>query len=341
MSKFGRPLIQRTFLLPLAATLALSATAQDFRYQPHEQQIPPPACLTMHFPWEGGSTPCTPNTHEEWLKAVTSWRTERRIRVGYNGDRYAMPELQWTQSSFIQPQMMMHDRYFYDPVAGKYTVDRYLDDLEKRYGGIDAVLIWATYPNMGIDNRNQQDMVRSMPGFDAAGHGANHVLLIAIVDAHIWIGRPDEHRVDAAVTLLEIVEVAIDRVLAGDGVVEVAVVHHHLRLNEAGLGPLKRGHCIAIAVVADTDAALGTPVGHSFEPLLVSIRSAWRAAPFPGKVHGETGRRWNLLLVRLIAKILSRHGECERRCDGQHGGQSCAEVSSFAHRVSSPSPWLF
>jgi formylglycine-generating enzyme required for sulfatase activity len=153
-----------TFLLPFAATLALSATAQDFRYQPEEQQIPPPSCLTMHFPWEGGSTPCTPDTHEEWLKAVTNWRTERRIRVGYNGDRYAMPALQWTQSSFIQPQMMVHDRYFYDPVAGKYTVDRYLDDLEKRYGGIDAVLIWATYPNMGIDNRNQQDMVRSMPG---------------------------------------------------------------------------------------------------------------------------------------------------------------------------------
>jgi formylglycine-generating enzyme required for sulfatase activity len=60
--------------------------------------------------------------------------------------------------------MMVHDRYFYDPVSGKYTVDRYLDDLEKRYGGIDAVLIWPTYPNMGIDNRNQHDMIRSMPG---------------------------------------------------------------------------------------------------------------------------------------------------------------------------------
>ena len=75
-----------------------------------------------------------------------------------------MPELRWTQSSFIQPQMMVEDRYFYDPVAGKYTVDRYLDDLEKRYGGIDSVLIWPTYSNMGIDNRNQHDMIRAMPG---------------------------------------------------------------------------------------------------------------------------------------------------------------------------------
>ena len=27
-----------------------------------------------------------------------------------------------------------------------------------------AVLVWATYPNMGIDDRNQLDMVASMPG---------------------------------------------------------------------------------------------------------------------------------------------------------------------------------
>lgn len=75
-----------------------------------------------------------------------------------------MPALKWAQSSFIQPQMMVHDKYFHDPVAGKYTVDKYLDDLDSRYGGIDAVLIWSTYPNMGIDDRNQLDMVRSMPG---------------------------------------------------------------------------------------------------------------------------------------------------------------------------------
>ena len=60
--------------------------------------------------------------------------------------------------------MMMEDRYFYDPVAHKYTVDRYLDDVTRRYGGIDSVLIWHTYTNIGIDNRNQYDLLRDMPG---------------------------------------------------------------------------------------------------------------------------------------------------------------------------------
>jgi len=75
-----------------------------------------------------------------------------------------MPELKWAQSSFIQPQMMVQDRCLYDSATGKYTVDRCLDDFDKRYGGIDSVLLWPTYPNMGIDDRNQHDMIRSMPG---------------------------------------------------------------------------------------------------------------------------------------------------------------------------------
>ena len=148
----------------LIITLVTITTAQDSKFPPAEQQIPVPECLTMRGLWEGGSKTCTQNEHEAWLADIRHWRNERRVRIGYNGSRYDLPALQWTQSSFIQPQMMVHDRYFYDPVLAKYTVDRYLDDLEKRYGGIDAVLIWPTYPNMGIDNRNQHDMIRSMPG---------------------------------------------------------------------------------------------------------------------------------------------------------------------------------
>jgi len=118
----------------------------------------------MRGAWEGGSSECTPDDHANWLADLRHWRTERLIRIGYNDFRYDLPALKWTQSSSFKPQMMVEDRYFYDPVTHLYTVDRYLDDLEKRYGGIDAALIWPTYPNMGIDNRNQHDMIRSMPG---------------------------------------------------------------------------------------------------------------------------------------------------------------------------------
>jgi formylglycine-generating enzyme required for sulfatase activity len=120
--------------------------------------------LNLKWIWEGGYLPCKAEDHEKWLSDIRHWKEERKIRIGYDGSRYAMTELQWAQSSFIQPQMMVQDRYFYDPILNRYTVDRYLDDLEKRYGGIDAVLIWPTYPNMGIDDRNQHDMIRCMPG---------------------------------------------------------------------------------------------------------------------------------------------------------------------------------
>jgi hypothetical protein len=107
------------------------ANAQDSAYAPKNQLIPGPPCLTMKGAWTGApSSECTEATHRTWLEDVRHWRMERRIRIGYNPSRYELPESQWIQSSFMQPQMMVHDRYFYDPVAGKYTIDRYLDDLE-------------------------------------------------------------------------------------------------------------------------------------------------------------------------------------------------------------------
>src|SRR5580704_4353308 len=149
-----RPRLLLEFLLGLS----IAACAQDSKYPPKNQLIPGPACLANR------GFPCSESTHIEWLEDIMHWRDERRIRIGYDGARYDHSGLGWTQSSFIQPQMMVQDRYFYDPVSRRYTVDRYLDDLDQRYGGIDSVLIWPTYPNMGIDNRNQHDMIRSMPG---------------------------------------------------------------------------------------------------------------------------------------------------------------------------------
>ncbi len=101
---------------------------------------------------------------ERWHSDLKKWRIEERATIHYSDSEYLRPEFGWLKRTFIYVQMMAHDRYFYDPVARKYTVNKYLDDLENRYGGIDAVLIWPTYPNIGVDNRNQFDLVAAMPG---------------------------------------------------------------------------------------------------------------------------------------------------------------------------------
>jgi len=138
------------FISAVLVALACSGLwAQDTKYPPKGEQIPGPEKAS---------------NFQAWLSDIQHWRRERLLRVGYDGSQYGRPELKWAQSSFIQPLMMIHERTFYDPAAGRYTVDRYLDDLDKRYGGIDSVLIWQSYPNIGIDNRNQYDLIRAMPG---------------------------------------------------------------------------------------------------------------------------------------------------------------------------------
>ncbi|MCW3087065.1 MAG: hypothetical protein JWQ78_451 [Sediminibacterium sp.] len=99
-----------------------------------------------------------------WLDSLKAWRISEKQKIGYNDRHYTRPGSEWVKQTFVFAQMMSHDRYFYDPVKGVYTVDRYLDDLIKRYGGLDGVLVWPTYPNIGVDNRNQLDLLAGMPG---------------------------------------------------------------------------------------------------------------------------------------------------------------------------------
>jgi formylglycine-generating enzyme required for sulfatase activity len=150
------------WLFAVAGMFLLSAAhGQDSQIERKDSLFSLPWCADEN--WQQHNQ-CSPGEIEAWRKDLLNWRDQTRDRVGYEDSLYKQPEGLWAQSSFMQAQMMAEDRYFYDPVAGKYTVDRYLDDLEKRFGGIDSVLVWPSYPNMGIDSRNQFDLVRAMPG---------------------------------------------------------------------------------------------------------------------------------------------------------------------------------
>ncbi|MEO6964551.1 MAG: formylglycine-generating enzyme family protein, partial [Acidobacteriaceae bacterium] len=122
---------------------------QDTAYPAKDAQIPGPA---------------SPADSRTWLADLQHWRAERLVRMGHNDANYARPEFKWTQHNFLSVQMMVEERDFYDPASGVYTVDKYLDDLNKEFGGVDSVLVWDTYPDLGVDNRNQFDRLRDLPG---------------------------------------------------------------------------------------------------------------------------------------------------------------------------------
>ena len=47
-------------------------------------------------------------------KEISPSKAERLIRAGYDDREYTRPELAWTQSSYVQHFVMIHDRYLYD-----------------------------------------------------------------------------------------------------------------------------------------------------------------------------------------------------------------------------------
>jgi len=101
---------------------------------------------------------------DEWVQGLIEWRREHLLRIGFDDSLYRHPDLVWAQGNFVHALLMVEDRYFYDRDTGRYTVDRYLDDLEARFGGIDSVLPWYIYPNIGIDDRSQFDLADALPG---------------------------------------------------------------------------------------------------------------------------------------------------------------------------------
>jgi formylglycine-generating enzyme required for sulfatase activity len=101
---------------------------------------------------------------DEWLAGLREWRREHRLRIGLDDSQYRRPDLAWSQANFVHALTMVEDLYFYDPDIGCYTVDRYLDDLQARFGGVDSVLLWYIYPNIGVDDRSQFDLVHDLPG---------------------------------------------------------------------------------------------------------------------------------------------------------------------------------
>ncbi|CAH0996705.1 Hercynine oxygenase [Emticicia aquatica] len=77
---------------------------------------------------------------------------------------YQRQDLKWIQDTYVMHLIMAWDKWFYTPQDGYNAYKNFLKNGEKLYGGNDVVGIWPTWPTLGLDQRNQWDLFRDLPG---------------------------------------------------------------------------------------------------------------------------------------------------------------------------------
>ena len=110
------------------------------------------------------AAPSDPSDWPAWREALHKWRAEARARIAYDDGAYRREELGWTQRCFAVALVWLWDERLWDFSAGRFTPRRLLDEAAREFGGYDAVVLWHAYPVIGIDERNQFDYYRDVPG---------------------------------------------------------------------------------------------------------------------------------------------------------------------------------
>jgi iron(II)-dependent oxidoreductase len=82
----------------------------------------------------------------------------------FDNSLYERPDLAWIKESYLIILQMAWDREFYDKSTGKYTFPDLLRKGIEKFGYYDVYGIWPTWPRLGLDQRNQWDLYRDLPG---------------------------------------------------------------------------------------------------------------------------------------------------------------------------------
>jgi sulfatase modifying factor 1 len=155
------------------------------------------------------AAPDDPADWPAWRDELAAWR--EHARAGYDGSAY--DRLTWTQSCFSVALVWLWDERLYDHDGGRFTPERLLDEAEREFGGYDGIVLWHAYPVIGIDERNQFDWYRDVPGIvDLVAFFRGRGLRV-FVDYNPWDVGTRREPVDDAQAVAELV-----RSLGADGV---------------------------------------------------------------------------------------------------------------------------
>lgn len=82
----------------------------------------------------------------------------------FNDQLYKRPDLQWIKKAYVMHLIMAWDKDFFDYTTGRFNLIEFQKRGKQLYGGDDVICLWPTWPALGLDQRNQFDMYRDLPG---------------------------------------------------------------------------------------------------------------------------------------------------------------------------------
>lgn len=101
-----------------------------------------------------------------WQEGLRKAFQEKRLYEVENFDEslYQREDLKWIRKAYVMHLLMAWDKDFFDASTGKFTLADFVRKGKRLYGGDDVVCVWPTWPSLGIDQRNQFDLYRDLPG---------------------------------------------------------------------------------------------------------------------------------------------------------------------------------
>ncbi|MEE4256881.1 MAG: SUMF1/EgtB/PvdO family nonheme iron enzyme [Bacteroidales bacterium] len=82
----------------------------------------------------------------------------------FDNTLYEREDLEWIRHAYVSGLNFAWDKDFYNAEKDYFNLREYLIDGTEWFGGYDIYALWPTWPRLGLDERNQWDLFRDLPG---------------------------------------------------------------------------------------------------------------------------------------------------------------------------------
>jgi hypothetical protein len=106
----------------------------------------------------------------EWQEGLRSAFQNRKLfdleefNNQFDNTLFQRQDLAWIKKAYVMHLLMAWDKSYYDYKSGRFMLPEFVRSGKSLYGGDDVVCLWPTWPTLGLDERNQFDMYRDLPG---------------------------------------------------------------------------------------------------------------------------------------------------------------------------------